>query len=188
MLGGNQRCHLCHLPRRHRRHAGAVLPGGINVGFYGPPHLWQIRESPTLIEDVLVGRLDVQLRTVSPPPPTPPPPGTPTWRLEAGQRLRRDEELRSQNGAFRLIYQGDGNLVIYRTGGAATWSSSTHGTSPGAVEMQGDGNLVIYDATGTPVWHSDTWWAPGAVAELTDDGFLIVFDASASPIWWSGGE
>lgn len=164
------------------------FPGGVNVGFYGPPHLWQIRESPTLIEDVLVGRLDVKLRSASPPPPTPPPPSTPTWRLEAGQRLRRDDELRSRNGAFRLIYQGDGNLVIYRTGGAATWSSSTHGTSPGSVEMQGDGNLVIYDAAGTPVWHSDTWWAPGAVAELTDEGYLIVFDASGAPVWWSGGE
>jgi hypothetical protein len=164
-------------------------PGGTNLGYYGPPHLWQIRESPPMLHDVLATRLGVEVRTASPPPPPPPgPPPGPASTLTAGQSLRRDEELRSPNGLYRLVYQGDGNLVLYRVDGPALWSSATHGTLPGSVEMQGDGNLVVYDGTGRPVWHADTWWAPGSRAVLTDQGYLIIFDEAGTAIWWSGGE
>ncbi|MEU5045878.1 hypothetical protein [Streptomyces griseorubiginosus] len=36
-------------------------------------------------------------------------------RLNADQRLAVGEELSSGNGRVRLVMQGDGNLVLYRT-------------------------------------------------------------------------
>ncbi len=175
------------------------FPNGTNIGFYGPPHRRQTRESTPMLRDVLVGHLGVEVRATStptPPPPTPPPstppspppPGTESWRLLPGQSLRRDQDRVSQNGAFRLVYQGDGNLVLYRVNGSAIWNSVTHGTSPGSVEMQGDGNLVVYNAAGQAVWNSGTAWAPGARAEINDAGYLLIIDGSGTPIWWSGGQ
>ncbi|AKJ31929.1 lectin [Caldimonas brevitalea] len=51
-----------------------------------------------------------------------------------------------------LIMQGDGNLVLYDSGGAPIWSSGTWG-NPGAwLAVQNDCNLVIYSSTGAPIW------------------------------------
>lgn len=175
-------------------------PGGTNIGFYGPPHRWQTRESAPMLRNVLIDHFGVEVRATStptpppgpsptpPPPPPPPPPGTEPWVLLPGQSLTRDQDRVSRNGAFRLVYQGDGNLVLYRVGGSAIWHSVTHGTSPGQVAMQGDGNLVIYNAAGQAVWNSATQWAPGSRAELNDAGYLVIFDEAGTPIWWAGGQ
>jgi len=66
----------------------------------------------------------------------------------------------------RLVYQTDGNLVIYMTpwavGGApiVTWSSGTAGRYNSVLELQADNNVVIYNIDGqghlSPVWSSGT--------------------------------
>ncbi|MEZ0469406.1 hypothetical protein [Luteimonas salinilitoris] len=43
--------------------------------------------------------------------------------------LVRGDRMFSENGQYRLDFQSDGNLVLYRTSnGVALWSSNTHGT------------------------------------------------------------
>jgi hypothetical protein len=63
--------------------------------------------------------------------------------LGQNQKLRVSEELRSTNGQYTLVLQGDGNLVLYDSQGKGLWSSDTVGS--GAIEcvLQGDGNLVL---------------------------------------------
>jgi hypothetical protein len=73
-----------------------------------------------------------------------------------------------------LVYQLDGNLVIYVSGGVPTWSSGTEGHSVGSLEMQADGNLVLSDAMG-PVRATRTEGNPGAMVQLQDDGNLVVY-------------
>ena len=54
---------------------------------------------------------------------------------------------------YKLVMQGDGNLVIYGKN-KAVWSTGTNerGTAPYKLVMQGDGNLVIYDKNGSALW------------------------------------
>jgi len=96
-------------------------------------------------------------------------------------------------GNSRLIYQDDGNLVIYPlTGGPAAWSSGTAGISSYLV-FQADGNLVIYE------WfHDQARWSsntskgctqPGQQKTLTfqQDGNLVIYchqpDGSMNAMW-----
>src|SRR5262249_15142828 len=61
--------------------------------------------------------------------------------LGANERLNPGEDLHSPDRRYRLVYQTDGNLVLYNSGGGALWSSQTSGTSAGFATMQEDGNF-----------------------------------------------
>jgi hypothetical protein len=110
---------------------------------------------------------------------------TPTsvFGLQANEALGPNESRTSVDGRFTLIYQGDGNLVLYY-GSSALWSSNTWGTAPGQAIMQGDGNLVVYDASGQPRWDSHTWGNPGAYLVVQSDGNLVIYN-SVYPLWAS---
>lgn len=118
-----------------------------------------------------------------PPPPPPPPPGN--GLLLPGQSLHAGQEVVSTDGRFHLVYQGDGNLVLYQAG-IALWHSHTNGTTPGLAAMQGDGNFVIYNASGVPVWHTVTYGNPGAILVVQNDGNLVIYRSDGVPIWASG--
>jgi len=72
-------------------------------------------------------------------------------RILPGQVLNPGNSISSADGRFTFIYQGDGNLVLYRnTDGVALWASGTNGRGTGVCIMQADGNLVIYTPAETP--------------------------------------
>jgi len=77
--------------------------------------------------------------------------------LASGESLFANESVWSQNGAYQLIMQNDGNLVEYGPSGAL-WASNT-GTPGSWAIMQGDGNLVVYTSSGTPVFATGTAWS-----------------------------
>ena len=80
--------------------------------------------------------------------------------LNNGQTLAQGGTLKSGNGAYTLVLQGDGNLVLYHSlhmvSGNAIWNSGTcgKGNPPFRLVMQSDNNLVLYDGIGTPTWSS----------------------------------
>jgi hypothetical protein len=118
-----------------------------------------------------------------------PPAGTPSDTLIADQSLTVGQELLSAGGAYKLVLQGDGNLVLYSTStGGALWASGTAVQNPGQLVMQGDGNLVLYAADGTAYWASGTSLvgrpAPCKLV-LQDDGTLNVYDGSGAVMWAS---
>lgn len=105
-------------------------------------------------------------------------------RLHAGGRLVAGQAIVSPNGRFRLIYQSDGNLVLYDlTGGTASWFTDTSG-APGQVALQSDGNLVVYSAGNAALWFSGTAGNAGAVLYIQNDGNLVLYSAGGVPIWW----
>ena len=61
-------------------------------------------------------------------------------------------------GPYKLIMQGDGNLVEYDSTGHPYWASNTNGKGTGLYNavMQDDCNFVVYDSTGKPYWASNT--------------------------------
>ena len=80
--------------------------------------------------------------------------------LQSGQQLEQDEALTSQNGAYRLVLQVDGNLVLYVSDNTvpvnALWTTGTFRQGPHRFEIQPDGNLVIYDGDNQASWASNT--------------------------------
>jgi hypothetical protein len=104
----------------------------------------------------------------------------PADTLFTGARLLPGQTLTS--GQFRLLYQPDGNLVLFDDGAhTVAWSSATGGA--GQALMQTDGNFVIYDATGTPRWMTGTGGNNGAHLVLQADGNLVVFGVDGTPLW-----
>jgi hypothetical protein len=105
--------------------------------------------------------------------------------LKHGQRLGPGQAIYSPNRCFRLIYQGDGNLVIEdisRTPHSPIWHTGTYNTPAGCFIMQGDGNAVIYSALDHALWASHTHGLASAWLSLENDGLLVV-NSPAGRAW-----
>jgi hypothetical protein len=105
--------------------------------------------------------------------------------MDKNKRLNPGESLVSENGNYRLVYQGDGNLVIYSPR-RAIWQSKTAGRSPGFFAVQGDGNLVIYGKTGQVYWSSQSQNKGGDKLYMQGDGSLVLYTPQGKAVWNSG--
>lgn len=103
--------------------------------------------------------------------------------LQHGEKLGVGESLTSQNGAYRVTLQDDGNLVLY-AGDASVWSTGTNGQRVERAEVQADGNFVLYTSD-KAVWASQTKGAKDVRLTLQDDRNLVLY-ASDGPAWSAG--
>jgi len=106
--------------------------------------------------------------------------------IVGGQQLRGGESLRSSDGRYELVLQGDGNLVAYAPGGRVLFSSDTWGNAGAVFTMQADGNAVVYARDGRPLWDTGTWRDPGARLTVQDDGNVVLYRADDSAAWSTG--
>jgi hypothetical protein len=118
----------------------------------------------------------------NPQPPNPAPTPTISDHLNAGGTLTAEQKLQSADGRYTLLYQVDGNLVLYNLNSAPVWSSNTSGKPVGRVVMQDDGNLVIYGPNNEFIWNSGTT-SPGSSLLLQNDGNLVIYDVNAAAVW-----
>ncbi len=119
-------------------------------------------------------------------------------QLLAGLSLPQGVPLRSRNGAYFLVVQGDGNLVGYTSSdfcpSNAFWSSHTQGKglAPFQLKMQHDGNLVLYDANDKPTWSTGTHGsARSGVRDwliIQDDRNLVLYRSGGAVRWASGSK
>jgi LysM repeat protein len=105
--------------------------------------------------------------------------------LTEGQKLVRGESIASNNGAYTLTLQDDGNLVL-ASRGQPLWATSTSGKDVVRAEVQRDGNFVLYTAD-KPVWHTDTKGKKNVRLVLQDDRNLVLY-AADGPAWSSKTE
>ena len=131
--------------------------------------------------------------------------------LRPGRRLGTGGSLFSPLGAFRLVLQDDGNLVLYVIDDMrippdaasvlfhaeqnlglwyhdALWFAGTHvGTGDAGTgaycAMESDGNFVVYDDEGKPCFQTGTKGHPGAFLRCQDDGNLVIYTRDNKPIW-----
>jgi Matrixin/PKD domain len=104
-------------------------------------------------------------------------------RLLSGARLISGQYIQSPNGGYRLIYQGDGNLVLYNTTtNAAVWWTGTTGT-PGQFILQTDGNLVIYNSASSALWFTATPGNSNTFFAIQNDGNVVLYTAAGVPLW-----
>ncbi|QZH59439.1 LysM peptidoglycan-binding domain-containing protein [Mycolicibacterium farcinogenes] len=102
--------------------------------------------------------------------------------LTEGQKLEKGGSLTSNNGAYTLTLQDDGNLVLYARD-EAVWSTSTNGQDVVRAEVQTNGNFVLYTPE-KPVWHTDTKGKKDVKLVLQDDRNLVLY-AADGPAWSS---
>ncbi|MCV7412073.1 lectin [Mycobacterium florentinum] len=105
--------------------------------------------------------------------------------LTEGQQLQRGQSLASNNGAYTLTLQDDGNLVLAARG-EALWATATNGQDVQRAEVQHDGNFVLYTSD-KPVWHTDTQGKKDVRLVLQDDCNLVLY-AADGPAWSSHTE
>ncbi|HEX9001315.1 MAG TPA: hypothetical protein VGB07_15525 [Blastocatellia bacterium] len=108
-------------------------------------------------------------------------------RLSVGEQLGVGQSLKSNNGAYTLVLQTDGNLVLYKTGGSHTWAAFP---KPGGTKLilQGDGNLVLYASDNRVMWSSGSNVCKGAsFLVLQDDGNLVIYNSDNRAIWSKDG-
>ncbi len=89
---------------------------------------------------------------------------------------------------YRLIFQADGNLVMYDPTNKPIWSSNTHGKKGTHLAMQKDGNLVIYTQSNQALWSSNTHGNQNSYLAIEADGRLIIYNAAQKAIWHSQKE
>jgi len=105
--------------------------------------------------------------------------------LTEGQKLERGQSLASNNGAYSLTLQDDGNLVLAARG-EALWATATNGQDVVRAEVQRDGNFVLYTSD-KPVWQTDTKGKKDVRLVLQDDCNLVLY-AADGPAWSSHTE
>jgi hypothetical protein len=102
--------------------------------------------------------------------------------LRVGHGIGVGSQLRSPNGAYRLIPQGDGNLVLY-AGSRAIWATGTRGAAA-SLQLNPDHNLVLY-TNHRPVWTASTVGSGASVLNLANNGVLNLY-ASQGLVWTPG--
>lgn len=106
-------------------------------------------------------------------------------RLKAGDCLRRGgQSIKSANGIFSLVFQEDGNLVIYQ-GTDTIWSTGTNEwPEPYRCQLEADGNLCLYEDD-RPKWSSKTGGHAGENLELIllNNGNLVLCNPDNRLIW-----
>lgn len=108
-------------------------------------------------------------------------------RLFSNQGLVPGQELVSVDKGFKLVLQGDGNLVQSGANGTVFWTSNTAGhPNIWDVSMQADGNLVVRDAHSVALWASGTAGNTGAFFVVQDDGNLVIYNVHGVAIWSTG--
>lgn len=112
--------------------------------------------------------------------------GSKAWNTENALRWFPSTLLKSDNGQFSLVFQEDGNLVVYKNGNNAIWASGTNGKGGKSVEFQKNGNLVIYRGdfnSGHVIWQSNSPGRGGETLVLENDGELLIHASGAIKVW-----
>ena len=100
--------------------------------------------------------------------------------LTEGQKLVKGESLTSNNGAYTVTLQDDGNLVLAARG-HVLWATGTNGQNVVRAEVQRDGNFVLYTAD-KPVWATETKGKKNVRLVIQDDRNLVLY-AADGPAW-----
>ena len=119
--------------------------------------------------------------------PVPVPQCTPASnKLCPGESLSVGQYRTSSDGQYRLLFQGDGNLVLYRLRDyAALWAAGWNSYGGAAASMQEDGNFVTYNSYWSSTWSSGTWGNIGAYM-VVQSGYIAVYNANGVRLWGTG--
>ncbi len=107
-----------------------------------------------------------------------------------GEGMGYNDIVGACGGCYTLIFQDDGNLVLYKTSqflqsAGVVWSSGTSGTGY-MMAFGTDGDMNIYSSGGCSVWSTNTSGNNGATFAVQDDGNLVIYSSAGKAVWNSG--
>ncbi len=102
--------------------------------------------------------------------------------LRPGIPMRAGTYLESPNGRYRFTVQGDGNVVLSKSG-VPLRSTRTTGTPKGIFVLQEDGDLAVFDGGVKPAWRSGTAGYAVAALTLNDSGELRLVEVDGLAGW-----
>lgn len=111
----------------------------------------------------------------------------PALPFASATNLVREQRYWSQSGNHYLVFQNDGNLVVYRADGGYVWGLDRQPNADfrriARVSWQADGNLAAYTADNQWVWSALTQNPdPSARLVINPDGVLQIV-AGARVMW-----
>lgn len=116
--------------------------------------------------------------------------GTPLWwtgwdraSLFTAQYLLPGQQLTSPDGRYWLLFQYDGDVMVWSRDGRLLFFTGTRGGAK--LILQADGNLVAYRADGTAVWASGTWFDGPSRLDVQDDGNVVLYRADGTASWYT---
>ena len=104
--------------------------------------------------------------------------------------LQPENKFYSPNKKYYVVFQDDGNLVVYenvynnRSKDPWIWCSGTAGNNNAVCKMQNDGNLVIYNGN-DPIWHTFTNEMRNAKLYISNEGDLFIYSADTNEYTFS---
>lgn len=104
------------------------------------------------------------------------------WTLSG---TKNTNVLRSENGKYMLVFQQDGNLVLYKNGNNPIWATMTNERPSKKLSWQRDGNFVIYDVNNNPIWATNSHNKDAGYITLQNDGNLVIYTYNNQPVWAS---
>jgi hypothetical protein len=112
--------------------------------------------------------------------------------LAAGRTIVREQKVPSESGNHYLIFQPDGNVVVYTADDQYVWglqSITDKYAQAQSVQMQPDGNFVVRGANDEFIWSALSENPdPSAYLTLTAEGVLqLVSGATGAVLWASNG-
>lgn len=97
-------------------------------------------------------------------------------------RMYPGQSIDTADGKYHLIFQRDGNLVLYSPN-RALWATGTDGKPVAFATLQGDGNLVLYDRSARPLWYSGTAGNSNLRTVIQQDGNLVIYNQLNRAFW-----
>lgn len=101
--------------------------------------------------------------------------------LSEGTHFLYDDYV--QVGKSRLIFQRDGNLVLYDENGFTRWVSNTANRGTIAY-FQDDGNFVVY-VNGGRLWASNTCCHSDYELAVQRDGNVVIYSVGGGRAHWA---
>jgi hypothetical protein len=105
--------------------------------------------------------------------------------LKPGEQMDfvNKRQLFSADGRYRLDFQPDSNLVIYRViDNYWLWDTRTSLSGANRAVMQEDGQFRLYNEAGEIKWSSYTADA-GSIIKVQNDGNLVIYSPKGYPVW-----
>lgn len=108
--------------------------------------------------------------------------------------LYANSAIYSTTGVYKLIFQVDGNLVLYKNGSQVIWAVNVQNCIPTPnvavrARFETDGNLSIYYALQNnptqefSVWSTNTQGHPNSRLIVQNDGNVVIYDSNNSVVW-----
>ena len=105
--------------------------------------------------------------------------------IKPGMEMKVDQKYFSSSGKYYLIFQNDGNVVIYNAEGNFIWGSYNNKQAPlfgKKAMMQPDGSFVIYSGDNRFMWAIQTDVA-GASVSINNKGEFVIIDPHGEEVW-----